>query len=771
MVKATGGGRDGNTVGYAPEMRSHLVTGILLAAACAVAAPRPYKPSREELAKAYARANNFQTLAAGAVLNQTLTPHWVAKGLWYDAARPGGSHEYVLADGHTGAKSDLFSTQMLAGALSRATGGSVEPAKMTLTGLAMSDDLASATFTYSGKAFRYDIGADRVTAVDRLPTDETGAGRRGRGRRGPVTDQQLRDTPPTPSPDRHSEARIQDGQVQVRPDGGEWKTVSSAGAFTTFHWAGDSAHLLAFRLIPGDHKKLYLLHATGPDKTRATLEERQYDQPGDKLDTFEPYILAVDGSAEKKVALDPIMGGAYPWPGAPGAQWWNGRFLLDFPIRGYQEMKVVAIGADDAAQVLVDEKSPTFVDISRTINRPLQRTPEMLFRSERDGWARLYLIDGNSGEVKNAVTPTGGVFREIVRIDEDRRQLVFTESGLHPGQDPYYIHYYRVNFDGSGLTELTQGDGTHTVAFSPDNSLYVDTYSRVDMAPVHELRRASDGSLVATLEKADISRLLKNGVRLPERFIAKGRDGLTDIYGIVVTPTNFDPHRSYPVIENIYAGPQDSFVPKAFAPFLNMSRLAELGFIVVQIDGMGTANRGKKFHDVCWHNIADAGFPDRILWMKALAKNMPQADISRVGVYGTSAGGQNACGALLWHPEFYKVGVASCGCHDNAIDKQWWNEQWMGYPVGPWYAEDSNANNVNKLKGHLFLFVAEDDHNVPPESTIRLLAAFETAQKDVDFLMFPAADHTDGGPYGEHKRRDYFVHWLLGADPPDWNNK
>jgi len=290
------------------------------------------------------------------------------------------------------------------------------------------------------------------------------------------------------------------------------------------------------------------------------------------------------------------------------------------------------------------------------------------------------------------------------------------------------------------------------------------------MAPVHELRSGADGKLIATLEKGDIDGLLKNGVRLPERFVAKGRDGQTDIWGVIIRPTNFDPNRKYPVIENIYAGPQDSFVPKAFRPFYNMHRLAELGFIVVQIDGMGTSNRGKKFHDVCYKNIADAGFPDRILWMKAMAKKYPQADIDRVGVFGTSAGGQNSTAALLFHPEFYKVAVSSCGCHDNRIDKQWWNEQWMGYPVGPEYSASSNIDNAAKLKGHLFLFVSEQDRNVPPESTIRLVDALQKAKKEFDFMIFPGLDHSDGGTYGERKRRDFFVRWLHGVNPPDWNN-
>ena len=230
-----------------------------------------------------------------------------------------------------------------------------------------------------------------------------------------------------------------------------------------------------------------------------------------------------------------------------------------------------------------------------------------------------------------------------------------------------------------------------------------------------------------------------------------------------------EPGRSYPVIENIYAGPHDAFVPQNFTPTSSMAQLADLGFIVVQIDGMGTNHRGKQFHNVCYKNIVDAGFPDRIAWIKALASKYPEVDASRVGVYGTSAGGQNAAGAVLTHPEFYKSAVASCGCHDNRMDKQWWNEQWMGFPVGKHYEEQSNITLAKNLQGNLLLLLGEQDRNVPPESTLRLVDALVKAGKEFEFMILPGLDHTDGGPYGERKRRDFFVRTLHGIVPPDWN--
>jgi dipeptidyl aminopeptidase/acylaminoacyl peptidase len=298
------------------------------------------------------------------------------------------------------------------------------------------------------------------------------------------------------------------------------------------------------------------------------------------------------------------------------------------------------------------------------------------------------------------------------------------------------------------------------------------------MAPVHELRRVADGGLVCKFEEADIAELKAGGWQPPEVFVAKGRDGKTDIWGIICRPRNFDPAKKYPVIEDIYAGPQDSFVPKSFGLQDRFFSLANLGFIVVQIDGMGTANRSKAFHDVCWHNLGDGGFPDRIAWIKAAAALHPEMDLSRVGIFGTSAGGQSAAGAVIFHPEFYKAAVANSGCHDNRIDKASWNEQWMGYmPPGKiwtkdpdnWYSRSSNIDNAAKLGGKLLLIVGELDDNVPPESTLRFVDALIKAGKDFDFLEVPGANHGAASPITQRRTQDFFVQTLLDKPPPNRN--
>jgi dipeptidyl aminopeptidase/acylaminoacyl peptidase len=357
----------------------------------------------------------------------------------------------------------------------------------------------------------------------------------------------------------------------------------------------------------------------------------------------------------------------------------------------------------------------------------------------------------------------------VNRVDEEKKQIWFEASGVKAGEDPYFVHAYRINFDGSGLMPLTEGPGNHHVEFSSDGKFYVDLVSTIDTAPVLTLYRTEGNAKVAELERGDIDKLKAAGWRAPEPFMAKGRDGKTDIWGVVWKPVNFDAKKKYPVVENIYAGPQGSFVPKTFSA--RAEALTELGFVVVQIDGMGTNNRSKAFHDVAWHNLKDAGFPDRIAWHKAYAAGHPWYDISRVGIFGTSAGGQNSMGALLFHPEFYKVAVSNSGCHDNRMDKIWWNEQWMGWPIGPQYSESSNVDNAWRLQGKLMLVVGEMDKNVDPSSTFQVADRLEKANKSFDLLYVPGGGHGAGGAYGQRKLQDFFVHNLLGQETPAWNEE
>jgi dipeptidyl aminopeptidase/acylaminoacyl peptidase len=381
--------------------------------------------------------------------------------------------------------------------------------------------------------------------------------------------------------------------------------------------------------------------------------------------------------------------------------------------------------------------------------------------SERDGWCHLWLYDVQTGKPKHQITKGAWPVREVLQVDEAKKEIWFLASGLRAKEDPYHEHLCRVNFDSSGFKQLTEGDGNHRVEFSPNRDFFIDTWSRADLPPVMELRRSRDGGLVCELEKAEVSALLATGWTMPERFVAKGRDGKTDIHGVIVKPSNFDPAKKYPIVENIYAGPHGAFAPKEFSRLMGHHAIAELGFIVVQMDGMGTNHRGKAFHDVCWKNLKDAGFPDRKLWIKEAAKTRPWMDLSRVGIYGGSAGGQNAMRALLDHHDFYHVAVADCGCHDNRMDKIWWNEQWMGWPVDESYVKSSNKEDAHKLQGHLLLIVGELDTNVDPASTTQVVAALQKAGKGFDFMPIAGTGHGAAEtPYGSRLRMEFLVRHL-----------
>jgi hypothetical protein len=711
-----------------------------------------------------------------------ITPHWLAdnQSFWYRNDLHGDTREFILVDAERGTREPAFDHARLAAALSRAAGSEYRADRLPFDSIEFTNEGKTIRFTVEETVWACDLTTYTCEKTDAAPSEPSARrdeerGRFGRRGRGPG-----RERRPSPdSPDGKWTALVRDYNVFVRPrDANEPVQLTTDGvegsAYGLLSWAPDSQTLVAFRIEPGDNKEVYLIESSPAAGGRAKFQKRPYALPGDQFATYELNLFDIETRKQIKPAVDKLE---LDWE-VPRLHWMKDRyhFAYEKVDRGHQRFRVIEVDSHTGrARNLIDERAETFIWTAHTENLDLRlvnwldKTNEMMYASERHGWRHLYLIDTEKGEIRNQITKGEWVVRGIDLIDEDARQVWFQAGGRNPDQDPYFIHYYRVNFDGTGLVALTEGNGNHSIQYSPDRRYLIDTHSRVDMAPVHELRRVSDGKLICPLEKADISELVAGGWTAPEVFVAKGRDGKTDIWGIICRPKNFDPGKKYPVIEQIYAGPQGSYVPKSFSPTSRFSSLTDLGFIVVQMDGMGTANRSKAFHDVCWKNLKDAGFPDRILWHQAVAKKYPYYDISRVGVYGNSAGGQNAAGAVLFHPEFYKAAVASCGCHDNRMDKASWNEQWMGYPVGPQYAECSNIENAARLQGKLFLIVGEMDNNVPPESTMRFVNALIKAGKDFDLLVIPGAGHGMGGAYGQRRMEDFFARNLLGTDPPDRN--
>lgn len=569
---------------------------------------------------------------------------------------------------------------------------------------------------------------------------------------------------PAPTPAPRSEGLSPDGKTTVTPrtDGNLW--INGGGPVTRdgkpgdryvrVWWSPDGRYLATMREEAGDDRHLVIKR---PGKPTVDVP---YAKPGDRI--AHPRVAIYDlqgagGVVEQDLAPNPWEVSDVHWSHD------SRELYYVYEQRGHQVQRLLAAdAATGKVRTVVEETSRTFIDYSqkRWIGY-LDRSDEALWASERSGTNHLYLVDLKSGAIR-PVTKGPWVVRSVESVDEGSRQATLRVMGIEPNQDPYQMHFVRVPLDGGAPVRLTQGDGTHRLVWAPDDLSYLDVYSRVDLPPVTELH-AWDGRRLAVLAKGDATALKKAGWTAPERFVAKGRDGKTDVYGIIHRPSNFDPAKRYPVIEDIYAGPHDFFVPKAFSATYDVARLTELGFVVVQIDGMGTNWRSRAFHDVAYQNLADAGFPDRILWMRSAAKARPWMDLSRAGVYGGSAGGQSAASAVLRFGDFYKAAVADCGCHDNQLDKIWWNEAWMGWPVGPAYAANSNANPavVKDLKRPLFLMVGDVDTNVDPVSTQVVVDALKASGKPYELLVVPDAGHgVLGRPEPYRKMQEFFVREL-----------
>ncbi|MGV3756072.1 MAG: DPP IV N-terminal domain-containing protein [Verrucomicrobiota bacterium] len=573
------------------------------------------------------------------------------------------------------------------------------------------------------------------------------------------------------SPDGKWVAFFKDNNVWVREKANGQETALSTDGKEgdryggTFHWSPDSQKLVVLRTKQGGDRKVYMVESSPKDQLQPKLHSYDYLKPGDPIPLAKPQLFHL--ATKKQIPVSDALF-ANPWSITQMA--WtkdSQEFSFLYNQRGHQVLRLLGVEAETGAvRTIINEESKTFIDYSgKLFLHRVANTGELIWMSERDGWNHLYLYDGKTGQVKTQITKGEYVVRGVERVDDTTRRIWFRAGGFKKEEDPYYIHHLFINFDGKGLNLLTGGEGTHEVTYSPNGKCFLDSWSRVDQPPTTYLRGKVPGPGML-LETADWQPLLATGWKAPERFVAKGRDGVTDIYGVIIRPTNFDPAKKYPVIENIYAGPHGAFVPKEFRAYHGMQEMAELGFIVVQIDGMGTNFRSKKFHDVCWQNLGDSGFPDRILWLKAVAAKYPFMDLTRVGIYGGSAGGQSSTRALLAHGDFYKVAVSDCGCHDNRMDKIWWNEQWMGWPLGPHYAEQSNVTQAHKLQGKLMLVVGELDRNVDPASTMQVANALQKADKDFDLLIITGAGHGSAEtPYGRRRRQDFFVRNLMGVEP------
>ena len=761
----------------------HLVAAVLLLA------PLPARIAAQPAPADYERALDINQKYHDLVDHLPGPVRWIegTDRFVYRRAIPGG-YEFVEVNAQTQTSRPAFDHTRLAAVLSKAMGEEIKPEELPFQDLRLDKD--GKTFRFlRGRAFwrcdlaaytcekappreGFDLSADDDGGYDSTPKAINGAARGVK------------------SPDGKWLAFVENYNLAVRPADGKPGAAEKQTAILsqdgsegnyysvdTIAWSPDSKHVLVCRIRPGYRRLIHYVESSPADQLQPESSTMVYPKPGDVLPLFQPVLFQIDAKQEV-----PIGNALFPNPYELTNFAWrkdSHAFTFEYNQRGHQVYRAIEVdAASGKVRALIEETSRTFInyepltpgqyDHGKYFRHDVADGKEIVWASERDGWEHLYLFNGQTGAMERQITRGDWVVRAVDRVDEAHREIYFEASGMNPGEDPYYVHGYKIGFDGTGLTPLSPEKADHALSYSSDGKYYVDSYSRLDLPPVMELRRSSDASLVMTVDKADDARLVAAGWKPAEPFHAKGRDGKTDIWGVIWRPANFDPSKKYPVVEDIYAGPQGSFVPKDFTP--RVEPLTELGFVVAQIDGMGTNNRSRAFHDVAWRNLKDAGFPDRILWHKAVAARYSWYDISRgVGIFGTSAGGQSAMGALLFHPEFYTVAVANSGSHDNRMDKIWWNEQWMGWPVGPWYSESSNVDNAWRLKGKLLLVMGEMDKNVDPSTTLQVVDRLIKSGKDFDFLEVPGGGHGAGGRYGERRLMDFFVRNLMGEPAPDWN--
>jgi len=617
-----------------------------------------------------------------------VAPRWIAKSdrFWYRKTSPKGI-EFILVDSAQNTTKPAFDQARLAAALSKETKREYKPMELPFDTFEFSEDGKSIHFqiesaSWSCNLETYECKEARESAV------------------GPFE---------AASPSKEWIAYVKDFNLYVRyvptgeivqltrdgEQGWEYATpIPSLRPMVTqgtddpkqrpaVFWSPDSSKLITYRMDTRNAGRFTNLQFVPPSQLRPRAFSVVYPLPGEALPKAEPIIFDVRKGKRIDVKTDPLE---MQFQGGPGFDWFpdNKGFYYDHSERGEKSIELRTVDADTGEQkVVIREKSDRYVDPGETFSRFLQDSGEVLWSSERDGWNHLYLYNQKTGELKNQITQGQWVVRQIVDVDEKSRRVYFLANGREKDEDPYQTHLYSVGLDGKGLTLLTPENANHTVSISPDHSYFVDNASRPDLPGQSVLRNAKDGSQVRVLEQTDASEVLKTGWKYPSPFHGKAKDGTTDLYGLIWRPSNFDAAKKYPIIEMVYTGPQAFFVPKTFgAAIRSLQSVAELGFVVVMVDGRGTTGRSRAFHEFSYHNLGGA-FEDHVAMIQQMAAQNPYMDITRVGIFGTSAGGYGAAHAILAFPDFYKVCVSISGDHDARLDKAWWNELYQGYPVGP----------------------------------------------------------------------------------------
>jgi dipeptidyl aminopeptidase/acylaminoacyl peptidase len=729
---------------------------------------------------------------AGTVLSLAAGPKWLSSSRGWAQRQTASGFDVIVIDAESGAVDVLATSDALLSALQAAAGAPspVKPLSVTVTDVA--EDLSTVTVDYEQGSWRYEVA---TKAVRRLAAWEAVGKAESKSPDGKwVAFSQGPNLWVRELATGHVRQLTTDGEPDwsyARPAHGEEGIFNDRLHETpqppSVSWSPDSTRLITQRRDRRYVPKMHLLeHVPRDGSYRAKLHAFPYSIVGDdvlaKL-TLHLFTVAtgeridVDAPPFSTALAGPTEGESGRWA-ADGAIFYFTQTSRDTKHADY----IAVDAATGVATILASEEAATFIELSagRMVSRSqvwVLRDGDLIWWSERDDWGHLYLRDGATGEFKRQLTRGSWQVREILTVDEEAGTALITAGGREEGRNPYYAHLYRLDLASGELTLLTPEDADHKIELSNDNRFFFDTYSRVDLAPVTVLRRVS-GELVATVHESDASGLRNRGWRAPEIFSAKARDGETDLWGVLFFPTDFDPDRRYPFIEYIYPGPQSSFVPNRWldieskSTMLAIKALAELGFVVGIVDGPGTGFRSKSFKDVAaGRNFGEAGgLLDRVGVWKQLATERPYLDLTRVGIFGHSGGGYATARALLKFPEFYKVGVANAGNHDQRAYSAGWGEFYIGLLEGDIYDDQANPPLAANLAGKLLLIHGAMDGNVYLSTTMRLVQALIEADKNFDLLILPEGTHTDSfarNPYVLRRHWDYFVRHLRDEAPPE----
>jgi dienelactone hydrolase len=735
----------------------------------------------------YARAERFLPCnLAKLVYRAEVQPRFIGRSdrFWYRVRAREGI-QFVLVDPEANTRQPAFDHVLLAAALSTATGTPIEHTRLPFQEIEVVDGGQAIRFSVDEQRWHYDVAGNALRQFEGPPAA------------GPNE---------VASPDGCWAAFVRDGKLWVRSldSGGERQLTSDGTPESPYAlnaddlstsvtealsrepskpslvWSPGSRRIATVKLRMDGVQELWLVQSVSLDGgKRPRLHRFPAPMPMDEQVPLASLALIDLASGETALVETEPLPAESGTPLDTGLVWWSNdgeRVYFVRERRGHRQADLHVVAATGGSvQPVLTETSETYVDFSADRYPPAARSlgsGEVVWWSERDGWGHLYLFDGETGQLVRQLTSGAWQVRMVQHVDEGERLVYFTAGGRESGRDPYFDHLYRVSLDGGEPELLTPEDAHHQITAAPSGRFFIDSYSRVDLPPVTVLRDERGRSL-QTLETADVDALLATGFRYPERFMVKAEDGLTDLYGILVLPSGFDHERRYPVLDDIYPGPQNYNTPKSFnfmtEYWQQQHALAELGFAVVVLDGRGTAHRSKAFHDFAYgEKFGEAGgLRDHVAGLRQLAGQRPYLDLDRLGIFGHSGGGFASARAMLVYPEFFKVAVSCAGNHNQAWYRTRWGERYLGLYDPEVYAAGDNARLADRLEGKLFLVHGELDDDVPPSMTLALVDALIKADKDFDLLILPNRDHDfSADTYFIRRRWDYFVQHLLGVPPP-----